>query len=84
MSAKDNLTQYVGVCGDWFDLLFGWGFCFCLGLVGWFGILGVVLVDFVVVVQDESALYILCSSTSAANTITRKAKLTFSLFQGPS
>lgn len=35
-------------------------------------------------VQDKSALYILCGLTSAANTMICKAKLTFSLFQGPS
>lgn len=56
MSAKDNLTKYIGVPGGWFGL-----FLF----------------------RDQSALYVLCNSTSNANKMIFK-KLTFSLFQAPS
>lgn len=72
MSAKDNLTKYVGVSGGWFRFFVGfWGWGVGLFLL-WFFFPRPV--SFLYAVQ----FYINCQQHDS------KAKLSFSLFQGPS
>lgn len=70
MSAKDNLTKYVGVSGGWFRFFIGYGgegVWFCWGFFPR-------PVSFLYAVK----FYINCQQNDS------KAKLSFSLFQEPS